>query len=349
MINGRGNCSRFAFTLVELLVVIAIIGVLISLLLPAVQAARESARRSQCMSNMRQIGLGLQNYLSAKEVFPAAITRNGMACHPNSGSMKTNCTPSESEASISGALNLSGWVLLLPYLEQGPVFDSYDFSHASSYDVASGVSVVGDPTINQPIVATKLSVLLCPSEEYQGTYDVGGIEAAPGNYAFSWGGMNDWFGAYDLYGDNPAQGMFGNDGAARPAQITDGLSNSIGIGEHLTFTCWGVGGAWGLGRHGSQGVVYSTATTGNAGQIRSSQINITVNEAGLGTGCTKSSCSTCGGGEFPYSPQVFASHHPGGAHFVFGDCSAHFVNDDIAFEVWQNLNYIHDGNVLGSY
>src|SRR5206468_7651117 len=100
---------RRGFTLIELLVVIAIIGVLIALLLPAVQAAREAARRSQCTNNLKQLGLALHNYHDANQAFPSGKAGNDASAAGNDSSAT------------------SGWVSVLPQMEQGPLFNAWNF------------------------------------------------------------------------------------------------------------------------------------------------------------------------------------------------------------------------------
>src|SRR5215210_4645960 len=116
---------RSGFTLIELLVVIAIIGVLIALLLPAVQAAREAARRIQCTNNLKQLGLGLHNYHSANETFPPGGSRN-----PYDPPNKTDGSPSWS--------SWSAHALLLPYLEQKPLYDAANFWFAPAHENTYG-------------------------------------------------------------------------------------------------------------------------------------------------------------------------------------------------------------------
>ena len=124
--------KRGAFTLVELLVVIAIIGILVSLLLPAVQSAREAARRTQCINNLKQIGLALHNYHSALQAFPAGNITEGPCCSTRS--------------------KISWGISILPYLEQGPLFDRYDMTAHNE-----------DPS-NAFIRSQLLQEYVCPSD-----------------------------------------------------------------------------------------------------------------------------------------------------------------------------------------
>ena len=188
--NRLSNRPR-GFTLVELLVVIAIIGVLVALLLPAVQAAREAARRTACTNNLRQLGLALQNHHSALGHFPAGIV-------------------ADNEDFKHG--KHSGFVLLLPYLEQSTLFEQYDLSEPWTSEA------------NLQVGAARLSMLMCSSNVTEATQQ-GKISAAPTDYAFSKGPL-----AY-LCDQQPSVGAFDINSDVRIAQITDGTSNTFAMGE----------------------------------------------------------------------------------------------------------------------
>ena len=159
------------FTLIELLVVIAIIAILIGLLLPAVQAAREAARRSQCTNNLKQIGLAIHHYLTANDVLPPV---GGIDVLGNSSG--TGLVPQTASVHLR----------LLNYLEQRAVYDAYNFSLA---DVAAGTSVAANTTV----MATAIQGYLCPSDPNPGSLAdlVGGYNARVTcvNYAAN-GGTN---------------------------------------------------------------------------------------------------------------------------------------------------------------
>ncbi|MFH1920921.1 MAG: DUF1559 domain-containing protein, partial [Planctomycetota bacterium] len=157
--------SRSGFTLVEVLVVIAIIGILIALLLPAVQAAREAARRSQCANNLKQFGLAAHNYHDTFKVFPPALLNSGRMC---------NAATNPSWGVGPGTLNTTGWTMLLPFYEQQAIYDQWDFNLPSSVSVSNAswcsniLPPVGTSDKNAPLVGTRLSVHECPSNDDSG-------------------------------------------------------------------------------------------------------------------------------------------------------------------------------------
>lgn len=201
---GVAQLRQHGFTLVELLVVIAIIGILIALLLPAVQAAREAARRAQCTNNLKQIGLGLHNYQSANSVFPPSFCiLRGTTLSGNNGSW-----------SIHGRL--------LPYLEQGNAYGRIRLDIAWDAQRDTGV-----PTL-------RLSVYLCPSEVHdQVRVDGSGSPYTyPQNYGFNFG---TWL-VYNPATDQGGDGAFYVNSRLSPASFTDGLSNTLGAAEVKAFT-----------------------------------------------------------------------------------------------------------------
>ena len=182
---------RRAFTLVELLVVIAIIGILVALLLPAVQFAREAARRTQCSNNLKQLGLALHGYHDTHKRFPSGIIA--------------------SEDDFRDGLH-SGFALLLPFFEEQNLHRAYDFDTAWR----SGN--------NLALAQTRVDVLLCPSSGNQVPQD-GGVPGAATDYALSKGPL-----AY-LCAKASGGGMFDINSGVRIAEILDGTSHTFAIGE----------------------------------------------------------------------------------------------------------------------
>jgi prepilin-type N-terminal cleavage/methylation domain-containing protein/prepilin-type processing-associated H-X9-DG protein len=204
--SGAGP-RRSGFTLIELLVVIAIIAVLIGLLLPAVQAAREAARRSQCVNNLKQIGLAIHNYEQAVGSLPWGLGPNNWN--------DWGCFP-----------------LLLPYMEQGPLFNSINFAytgnavHTGNNGTTSLPFASGAGLQNTTIFLSKLNVLLCPSDPDRLTSLLG-----HNNYYGNAGST-----PASLYTTSPFDGLFQYILNARIVafrDITDGLSNTAAFSERI--------------------------------------------------------------------------------------------------------------------
>jgi prepilin-type N-terminal cleavage/methylation domain-containing protein/prepilin-type processing-associated H-X9-DG protein len=196
-----------AFTLIELLVVIAIIAVLIALLLPAVQSAREAARRIQCTNNLKQIGLALHNYMTAVGVFPPGRFNSHIAGHGN-------CWGTYSQ--------------LLPQLEQIGIYNSLNFNLPPDTDTLSASNSTGFETF--------LNTLLCPSDSANVLITVGGAQFATHNYNVNVGACYPvvQLPAPPLTG--VPNGPFFENSRIGPAEITDGMSNTVAVTETVRST-----------------------------------------------------------------------------------------------------------------
>jgi len=239
---------------VELLVVIAIIGILIALLLPAVQAAREAARRSQCTNNLKQIGLALHNYHDAHKVFPPGGLDYGWSGGGGA------------EPAQKLIKNLNGLALLLPFLEQAPLYQKMDFRQCMSHVgpapqtqgniVPSTRPMAGDAVTsgNAAALSQRIQAFLCPSDTSDpllpadGVYAIkngSGIRGAKTNYDLSayasdYWTFNDW--ATTSYS---VRRMFGENSDTSAAHVRDGTSNTVAVCETTRWVANGSPPAWG--------------------------------------------------------------------------------------------------------
>jgi prepilin-type N-terminal cleavage/methylation domain-containing protein/prepilin-type processing-associated H-X9-DG protein len=275
---------RRAFTIIEMLVVISIIVVLVALLLPAVQQAREAARRVQCRNNLMQLGLALRTYETAHgSLPPGSVDVNGPVANDGKGYQ-------------------FGWIVqVLPHLEQSTLFSTFDFSVG-----------IYDPRNAKIAMNAKLPVLVCPSKNQQ----------LPGDYA---GCHHDVEAPIDV--DN--HGVLFLNSRIRPEDIPDGTSHTLFLGE-TSGTTSGLGWAT-----GTRETLRNTGTPIN-GAIRQTP-----------------------GGALPIPPPErgksllvggFGSQHGGGANFVFGDGSTHFINQMVLMQVFRQLGHRADGELpAGEY
>ncbi len=306
--------KRRGFTLIELLVVIAIIAILIALLLPAVQQAREAARRTQCKNNMKQIGLALHNYHDAHLVFPPSSTSGfgaGVWNYP------TATGPSDP------AIHLHSFAsLILPYLDNANVYNAIDYS-LSSLDPA-----------NQAMASQVLSFYRCPTYSGQ-TYStdplytttVGFDKFAIRNYV-AMGAVS----VLGLSGVIPAEGVMYPGSASSFRDITDGTSNTIMVAESReeNSSVWIDGTTAAVVARWTD--LMSVTFTGN-----SVAINYT---------------PYFPGGVFPNSiGQAYgpSSQHTGGAHHLLGDGSVHFLSDSLDVNLYDSLTTRSGGEVVGEF
>jgi prepilin-type N-terminal cleavage/methylation domain-containing protein len=249
---------RRAFTLVELLVVIAIIGVLVALLLPAVQSARESARRMSCSNNLKQLGLALHNYHDTFQRFPPAGLNYGWCKNPAAAT----------GLPANRILNVNGFTLMLPFIEQTAMAGSYQNIAAASNVTVGNESCCGPttateplaaggvPTVNANILGTRLKIFLCPSDPQSplapSTTDIYSIGYNKGNLGRGARTSYDFSSrlAYNckqwqLDANLATRRMFGENSTTRFSDVTDGTSNTVAFCESTLDTDNGETTTWG--------------------------------------------------------------------------------------------------------
>jgi prepilin-type N-terminal cleavage/methylation domain-containing protein len=350
---GRSRNSRDAgFTLVELLVVIAIIGILVALLLPAVQAAREAARRMQCGNNMKQLGLALHNYHDTYKAFPYSVSHSSSVTAgtalpgPNGGV--------DGAGHMGGALNHRGWLLLLPFIELQTLQDQLNLNLATANNRAGGVRAGLDPgaagNANDLVVSKDVPAFLCPSDSYltiwtaknDASYGISSSTAVRGgaftNYEFSARRVSSTADEWDRE-SMATRRMFGMNATANFRDIVDGTSNAVAICETLRYVYDGVAGTWGYAKWVGNGVDLAWVPPVASGDTRVINHHI----------CCSWNSPTWQ--KFPAYRLgewgTTGSLHPGGAQFTLGDGSVRFISDTADGAVLQRLAYISDGAPLG--
>ncbi len=330
---------RTGFTLIELLVVIAIIGILVALLVPAVQKVRDAAARAQCANNLKQIGLALHSYHDTYKKFPP-------------GYVDRNTNPASTPDNDLGP----GWgwaSFLLPYLELGNVYNQINFN----VPVGTGV--------NKQVSQMALPIFQCPADPYQQTIPVYDsnfttpiVMIAHGNYVGcnGWeecfnnaGGAGQGQGADGLAGGlgQAGNGLFYRNSRNTIASVTDGLSNTIVAGERSgdhspsTWTGAVAGGrcpAW----------MATQPPTPYAPPPGPAYDNADFGEAFVLAHCNATHLPSA---DFPiFDPDTFYSMHGGpGANFLFGDGSVHFLTSGINPYTYQYLATIAGGEVANDW
>jgi prepilin-type N-terminal cleavage/methylation domain-containing protein len=349
------STRHLGFTLIELLVVIAIIAILIALLLPAVQQAREAARRTQCKNNLKQLGLALHNYHSSLNTFPPSMAHGGAA-------------------SYTGGANWSVLAYLTPYLDQTNVYNAMNLNFPT-YDSSYNISAP-----NRVVAGTIVSSFLCPSD--RGAPIISGVLGVtgglgPSNYVACNGsgtigrdGLATG-GTATNYPGSPYQtdGVFFVNSRVWIGDITDGTSNTICFSESLlgdrtanattlrerafavatpsysysTFSDAGCAAA----------TAWADGTSRNPkgyswihGEIGSTSYNHYYGP--------NSRSFDCGGNALELGYTAFGwraarSMHTGGAHTLLADGAVKFVSENIDLIVWRNLSTRSGGEVIGEF
>ena len=362
MVPLSGTSRKRGFTLIELLVVIAIIAVLIALLLPAVQQAREAARRTQCKNNLKQFGLAMHNYHDVHNRFPLPAL---LVFAPGVGS------------GVGGVETTNSWGLsLLPYMDQAPVYNSYNFNFSCFEPV------------NQPAVSAKIAAFICPSTPRSGngiTYTLptaftGGLSTAPGT--LNDGGATDYVAItrvkpafLQIVFNNPALNTdwegWGKGGVTSPiaalaggmtipdggriADIMDGTSNTLMIGE--------LAGRNKLVRTGNVPISPATATDeagwnsvfgggawadGFNGVWELSGRNYDGSGSAGPCSINCSNAKTYPPKQFQYAAGLY-SYHTGGAQVLMCDGSVRFLSQNLSGITMASLISRMNGDIVGDF
>jgi prepilin-type N-terminal cleavage/methylation domain-containing protein len=335
----RSSKLSRGFTLIELLVVIAIIAVLIALLLPAVQQAREAARRTQCKSSLKQLGIALHNYHDTANTLPFGWV--GDASGGNNG-------------------NRWGWgSMILPNIDQGPLYNSFSsFTGTSALGgTATGFNAIMTSLPMPNPLQTVLNVFRCPS-------DVGGnLVTSPLSNGYSFGGTTNQFGRSNYVGvvgcvingqvptsgNGAGNGAFSQNSKRNFRDFTDGLSNTFLVGERRS-----PGTASGMYFGGD------SIWAGVTDESSAPPLALHIGDCSPGDNLNvKVTTAPTTSSYVPYSG--FSSAHVGGGHFLMGDGSVRFVSDNISSApaganpanqpgyTYQNLAALNDGQIIGDY
>ncbi len=329
--------GRSGFTLVELLVVITIIGILIALLLPAVQSAREAARRLQCASHMKQIGVALHNYHAAHNTFPLGALSEGGYPFQN-----------------------PEWPYLLyyilPYVEQISRWEGMAAMQKTRIRpwYSNAASMWPMELRNSPV-----ALFLCPSDGMGGQTkaftsggppnDPNGVQLFLTNYLGIFSGANDGENYLEARGDpafdSTQRTVFGINRGARIADITDGTSNTLAVAEYLTGKPDDTRGYAFTNRAGCQFLYVdrtpNTSAPDNLLDHPNFCENFRSNYPELNLPCVPGPTSS--------NTAAARSRHPGGVHGLLSDGSVRFFGESIDRTMWRCLGWMEDGQVISGF
>jgi prepilin-type N-terminal cleavage/methylation domain-containing protein len=313
----RSHRLRSAFTLIELLVVIAIIAILIALLLPAVQQAREAARRTQCRNNFKQMGLALHNYHDTMGIMPpGVIWPGGMFAAP-----RTSYT-----------------VHLYPYLDASTVYSKMNFN-------TGGIVWYG-----QNAVATGGNVpsLRCPSDGMGGEFK--SLSTSQNYMVTNYVAVFTGYQLGDIYSTNTAlMAAFGPNRGARIRDVTDGMSNTMLMAEYLTGTKNDFRGfAWSDQPAGSY--IFTEVGPNSKAPDRCYPLGDPNNCSGCWCeNVPAQNLPTANGNGSTTDTAASRSRHTGGVHVLLGDGAIRFVSENINLTTWRGLATITGSETLGEF
>ena len=337
--RGTSHCRRklSGFTLIELLVVIAIIGVLIALLLPAVQAAREAANRGACSNNIKQVALAVHNYENVYRAFPPSVAWNGV---------------------VGGTGGFwSAQSRVLPFLEEQSLYKFINFKVAYTVPLMPS---------GEKLMVSRIDVLMCPSERNDTVRMSPGVKVAyPLNYAFNYGIWK----VFDPATKTGGAGTFFPNARLQPRHVADGMTNTLMMAEVKAFTphfrsggstatppstppeICGYGGSAKMGPDLHQNTGHTEWVDGK------------LHEGGFTTTFPPNTQVLCdnGGQKYDvdyvsvtegssttaatYGAMTARSYHPGSVNVAMMDGSVHSVNDDISIVVWRALSTRAGGEI----
>ncbi|MDC3256375.1 DUF1559 domain-containing protein [bacterium] len=352
--------SRKAFTLVELLVVIAIIGILIGMLLPAVQQVREAARRVTCMNNIRQQALACLNYESAFNQFPPGQNWN---TNGNAGTFSRTPTPIISRNVNPNFARWIAWgTFILPFMEQNNLYDALSEStNGFDQDWRGKLDANGELLVSSVIPAFICPSDVGPDDDYNKYYTKNSVVGtglhSKSNYVGCMGACTAIFNPNTVISLNsPANpqknrewGIMGLNSKTTFGAITDGSSNVILLGERPSRT-EEQSGSTSSNPSPTYGAQWSGMFWDAWGRLNLSGPKRNTFFGSLGAIARTSpwAARSFGVNGTRVSEGVAASFHPGGAVVAHADGSAHFISNNIAFDTYILLTVMADGNVVPS-
>jgi prepilin-type N-terminal cleavage/methylation domain-containing protein len=325
------------FTLVELLVVIAIIGILVSLLLPAVQQVRESGRRTQCLNNLKQLALALHSYHNTLQILPPGVQVDDINTFMTTTTLRPN------------------WVILiLPHIEQQNLYNSFDFTKPIS------------DSANITPRSRRLPIMICPTDNHTGNGPFAGNSTAEGgnweraNYGSNGGGGDPVWSIVRTWQDPGARGVMSVNYSCTFAEVRDGLSNTMLIAE-LRAGIHEVDrrGCWALGTAGASHLM-AMGANGNAYGPNHCQDNHSDDLFGcsaiwnaVGSRIWKPECMSCCSFCNRSSQATTRSKHLGGVQMAKCDGSVRWLSNHIerggTLSAWDNLITSTNGGTIQNY